>query len=160
MVWRVLGTVFILLALLATPASAASEVTKISQQLVCQCGCTMTLANCTHQECMSREAMTKLIIKKLDEGMTEAQVVRYFVGEYGEQVLSSPVKKGFNLVAWILPFASILAGAIVVYLALKKWVWQGRVSQVEAKTEAGEDDEKYRLQLERDLKQFGERGYR
>ncbi|MBI2850460.1 MAG: cytochrome c-type biogenesis protein CcmH [Chloroflexi bacterium] len=160
MVRKMLGAVFVLLALLATPASAASPLTNVSQQLICQCGCNMTVANCTHQDCMSAPAMRTLIQQKLDQGLSEEQVVQYFVTEYGEQVLASPPKKGLNLVAWILPFAVIIAGAIIVYLALKKWVFQGRTSQVEVKTEAEEDDEKYRLRLEQELKQFGERGYR
>ena len=160
MVRRILSIVLISIILLATPAGAASSVTNIAKQLVCQCGCTLTVANCTHQDCMSATAMTQLITQKLDEGLSEPQVIQYFVSQYGEQVLASPTKKGFNLVAWILPFAVIIAGAAIIYLALKRWVWQGRVAQVDVGTVNDEGDEKYRLQLEKDLKNFAERGYR
>ena len=104
--------------------------------------------------------MTALITKKLGEGMSETQVVQYFVSEYGEQVLASPTKKGFNLVAWILPFAVILVGAAIIWLALKKWVWQGNAEQPEATPATEIEDEKYKLRLEQELKRFGEGGYR
>ena len=160
MFWKTLSIVAIVFALLAAPASAASPLSNLSQQLVCQCGCTLTVANCTHQECSSREEMTRLIVQKLDEGLSEPQVIQYFVAQYGEQVLASPTKKGFNLVAWILPFAVIIVGAAIIYLALKRWVWQGRSIPADASAADDADDEKYRLQLEKDLKNFAERGYR
>lgn len=163
MLWKALGMVSILAVLLATPASAESPATSIAKQLTCQCGDGMILANCTHPECPSAPAMRAIIEQKLDQGFSEAEVIQYFVTQYGEQVLASPPKKGFNLVAWILPFAAIIIGAIVIYLALKKWVRQGKVSQasqIEAKVAAEADDAKYRLRLNQELKQFGERGYR
>ncbi len=36
-------------------------VADISQELICQCGCTLTVANCTHVECGPREAMMTII---------------------------------------------------------------------------------------------------
>ena len=75
-------------------------------------------------------------------------------------MLVTPPKSGFNLVAYILPFVVILAGGAIIYLSLKKWVWQGKVQTVDADTITEEDDEKYRLRLERELKDFSEKGFR
>ena len=152
---------FIIALLAVSPLRIkAQTVGDISDQLVCQCGCTLTVSNCTHIECMSREAMTALIKQKLAQGQSETEIIQFFVDQYGEQVLSSPPKRGFNLVAWVLPFVAILAGGGVIYIALKKWVWQGRQSPTIATTETEEEKEKYQQRLEKELKEFTEESFR
>jgi len=37
-------------------------------------------------------------------------------------VLSSPTFRGFNWLAWVTPFAAILAGALGVTLVIRRWV--------------------------------------
>lgn len=154
--------IILLFALIALfPARAyAATVSGISKQFICQCGCGMVLLNCTHAECGSRSTMTALITQKLDQGQSEAQITQFFVTQYGEQVLASPPKKGFNLMAWILPFAAILAGGLVIYVTLKKWVRRGQESLVTATVESGEWDEKYQHRLEEELSDFAERSFR
>jgi|ETNmetMinimDraft_13_1059891.scaffolds.fasta_scaffold151115_1 cytochrome c-type biogenesis protein CcmH len=138
----------------------SSAVGDISEELICQCGCTLTVSNCTHIECGSRGAMTALIELKLAKGQSSEQVIQFFVDQYGEQVLSSPPKRGFNLVAWLLPFAAILAGGGVISIALKRWVWRGRQSPIMATAEAGEQDEEYQHRLEEELAEFTGKGFR
>ncbi len=161
MVVRKLGIFFILFFLFASPVMAESAtVSGIAKQLICQCGCTLVLANCTHSECMSRDTMTTLIEQKLAQGQSEEQIIQSFVDQYGEQVLASPPKRGFNLTAWILPFAAILGGGGIIYMALKKWVWQGRQSATPAEAEVEEGDEEYQSRLKKELEEFTERGFR
>ncbi len=154
--------IFISLVLLQVTPALAEEATvsDIAKQLICQCGCTMVLANCTHIECHSREAMTAFIEQEIARGQSAEEIIQSFVTQYGEQVLASPPKQGFNLVAWILPFAAILVGGGVVYVALKKWVWQGRQPPTIATTEADEGDEEYQRRLEKELNEFTGRGFR
>ncbi len=155
------GITLLVLLLSASPARAASAtVGDISKQLICQCGCTMVLANCTHSECMSRNMMTTLIEQKIAQGQSEEEIIRFFVAQYGEQVLASPPKRGFNLVAWLLPFAAILSGGGIIYIALKKWVRRGKIRQTSAMTEAEEGDEEYQHRLEKELEEFTGRGFR
>ncbi len=156
-----LGITILLVLVSTSPVRADSAtVGDISKQLICQCGCTAVLSNCTHAECVSREAMTTLIEQKIAEGQSEAEIIQSFVAQYGEQVLASPPKRGFNLVAWVLPFAAILMGGGVIYIALKKWVWQGRQSQTKTIVETDERDEEYQRRLEEELKEFNEKGFR
>ncbi len=159
MVLKKLGIALLIILLFASPAKANSiTVSDISKQLICQCGCTMVLSNCSHAECMSRDTMTTLIEQKITEGQSEAEIIQFFVAQYGEQVLASPPKRGFNLVAWVLPFAAILVGGGVIYVAVKKWVRQGKRSAISAVTD--ERDEEYQRQLEEELKEFTERSFR
>ena len=147
----------VLLFLIPAKASAAAE-SDISRQLICQCGCNMVLLNCSHVECHSQLEMTTLISQQIDQGKSEKQIIQSFVTQYGEQVLATPPKRGFNLTAWVLPFAALLFGGGEVYFTLKKGVEHGRHPQVSAATTKGDD--KYRLQLEEELKKFTGRNFR
>ncbi len=159
MILKRLSLVLLAVLLIASPAKANSITAgDIAEQLICQCGCTLVLASCTHSECMSRDTMTTLIEQKLVQGQSEEEIIRFFVAQYGEQVLALPPKQGFNLVAWLLPFAAILGGGGVIYIALKKWVRQGSHSQISTVVE--EKDEEYQHQLDKELKEFTERGFR
>ena len=62
--------------------------------------------------------------------------------------------------AWLLPFAAILAGGVVIYLSLKAWVRRGSRHQAGATGEIEEDDEAYRQQLKEELDEFEEGGFR
>ncbi len=156
-----LGITLLLFLLFVSPVRADSTtVSDISKQLICQCGCTFVLNSCTHAECSVGVPMTALIKQKIAQGQSEEQIIQFFVAQYGEQVLASPPKRGFNLTAWILPFAAILAGGGVIYIALKKWVRRGRQSQTRATVEPEAGDEEYQRQLEKELDEFSERGFR
>lgn len=135
-----------------------SLVGDIAKEVICQCGCTSLLNNCSHGECTVRETMLNLIEQKLAQGQSKGEIISFFVTQYGEQVLASPPKRGFNLMAWVTPFVAILLGAGVIVIAIRKWVKRG--SQTAIVTEVGEEDEKYRLQMEKELKEFTERGFR
>ncbi len=163
MVRKIFGVVLVVLIFTAAPVQAGPEllsVSDISDELVCQCGCTMILSNCSHQECGSREAMTAFIVREMERGQSGPRIIQTFVRQYGEQVLSSPTKRGFNLIAWILPFAVILAGGAIIYAALKKWVWRSSLSATVARDEIEEIYDEYGRQLEQELKKFTRSGFR
>ncbi len=158
---------FILLWFLAAPVAVSARsavVDDIANQLVCQCGCYAVLNNCTHGECMVRDGMIQSIETQLTQGQSKEQIIQTFVSQYGEAVLSSPPKQGFNLTAWITPFAVIIVGGVVIWIAIKKWVRRGKEAAPEPITiispKNDDEDAKYRSELEQDLKEFGERGFR
>ncbi len=156
---KLIGIVLFIILFSASPARANSHtVSSISDQLICQCGCTLLLSNCTHVECSWGVPMTALIAENLAQGQSEEEIIGFFVAQYGEVVLSSPPKRGFNLVAWVTPFVFILVGGVVIYIALKKWAKRGRYSPVSIVTEEG--DEEYEHRVEKELEEFTERGFR
>ncbi len=154
--------ILILISLVLLPATPAlaEEATgsDIAKQLMCMCpDCSMILANC---DCGFQEQMVALIKQKLSQGQSAEEIIQSFVDQYGERVLASPPKRGFNLVAWLLPFAAILGGGGVIYIALKAWVKRGKGRQTNAVTETEEEDEEYRHRLEKELEEFTGRGFR
>jgi len=49
------------------------------------------------------------------EGKDRDTIIKHFVSEYGSQeVLASPIDRGFNRLAWLLPYGIGLAGIVVV----------------------------------------------
>ncbi len=152
----------IILVLLPVTPALADEVTvnDIAKQLICQCGCGIVLADCGHAVCTSRDEMLTLIEQKIAQGQSEEEIIQFFVARYGEQVLASLPKRGFNLVAWLLPFVAILGGGGIIYITLRKWVKRGKSQQRNAVAKAEESDEEYRRRLEKELEEFNEKGFR
>ncbi len=149
-----LGALLIVLLLgllLAVPASASSLTTEdVAGELVCQCGCNAVLANCEHEVCGVRDAMTVDISQQIAQGKAKGEIVQSFVDLYGQQVLSAPPRHGFDLVAWVLPFVGIALGGGVIYLMLRVWLRGGRGPE----KGMTEEDEEYRRRLDSELEDF------
>ena len=107
--------------LLAAPAVAATQ-QEVEESLTCQCGCGLTVLACNHLQCPSGEPMKKEIAERLARGEDRETILAAFRARYGEKVLSSPTLRGFNWLAWVTPFAAILAGALGVTLVIRRWV--------------------------------------
>jgi len=92
---------------------------QVEGRLMCYCGCSdLTVRVCT---CGTADAIRREIAERLARGETGDQVVVAFVGQYGAQIRSAPTTAGFDLVAWITPFAAlILAGAALVAV-VRRW---------------------------------------
>ena len=147
----------LLAMLLPTTAVYAALTSKdIEKELICQCGCTMMVDVC---ECDTANQIRAKITEMIDQGQDKDQIIAYFVNTYGEKMLSSPPKKGFNLVAWIVPFAAVAAGGIALFFILRAWARRGKSLKVpkesptEQSTTVAETDG-YRSRLEAELKKF------
>lgn len=95
------------------------------------------------------QEMRDLIRERLLQGQSEEQVKAYFVGKYGEWVLLAPPRKGFNLLAWILPFFAVLGGLGGIIVALRRWVGRRKVHRQE-----GRIAPEYQERLSRELEEF------
>jgi len=65
--------------------------------------------------------MRALVRERLAAGEQPAQVVQYFVDRYGEWILLSPRRQGFNLLVWLAPALAVLAGLGVVAVVVSRW---------------------------------------
>ncbi len=102
-------------------AAPTVSVQEVSEGLTCQCGCGLTVANCNHPNCEFSVPVREQIARMLGRGMSGAQVIAYFRGKYGEKILSAPTTQGFNLLAWVMPFAVIAAGGALVAFSVGRW---------------------------------------
>ncbi len=104
--------------------------------------------------------MRLLVREKLEQGETREEILQFFVERYGETVLAAPVKSGFNLIVWITPVLVIFIGGIVLWVIIRRRVRGETFTGLPSPTTDDSYDDKYRNQLEKDLKDFEERGFR
>jgi cytochrome c-type biogenesis protein CcmH len=69
--------------------------------------------------------MRGIIREHLAAGESPGQVRAYFVEKYGEWILLSPTKSGFNLLVWVVPFAGLGVGLVLVVVVLRRWSRRG-----------------------------------
>ena len=117
--WRLL----IVLAALASPAAAASasaparpSLPAIERQVMCvTCKIPLNVAE-SPQADRERAFIQSLIA----EGNSEAQIKRALVGQYGPAVLALPSSHGFDLTAYLVPVAALLA-LLAGLVLLPRW---------------------------------------
>ncbi|MCL4704933.1 cytochrome c-type biogenesis protein CcmH [bacterium] len=110
-------------------SQAQITIGEIKKSLICLCDCNMTVEAC--EGAMACEAAEKLNAEAqqlIDKGMDKPQILASFISRYGEHILAAPTKKGFNLTAWILPFAVIIVAGVGIVTILRRWV---RLSQAQ-----------------------------
>ena len=61
------------------------------------------------------------IASRIAAGQSKQQIKDELVAQFGTKVLAAPPAKGFNLLAWLLPFAALFGGALV--LGFLAWRW-------------------------------------
>lgn len=121
----------------ATPARAdgAGIQKETEGRLMCYCGCSnLTIHDCS---CGVAAGIKADIAARLAAGQTSDQVVAAYVSERGEQIRSEPERSGFNLFAWIMPFAAILAGGVMIVALTRRWQARGVAAQPGPDTLAG-----------------------
>ena len=125
---------------------------ELSDKFMCLCGCGSTVKTCPHEDCGFAIPLKKELIEKIQKGETREQIINYFVGKHGQQILSAPPKKGFNLTAWITPFAAIIVVGLLMKKIIDKWTTRQKTEDRSQKTEGVED--KYKKMLKKELEEF------
>ena len=67
------------------------------------------------------QQMRAIIREQLEAGKTPDEIKTYFVSKYGQWVLLAPIKSGFSLLIWVLPFVALAAGILFAVLILRRW---------------------------------------
>ena len=93
----------------------------IESRLACTCGCTLDVYTCrtTDFTCGVSPAMHREVVRLVQQGQTDEEVIGAFVAQYGETVLMAPPRRGFNMVGYVLPGLGILGiGATMLWMLL------------------------------------------
>jgi cytochrome c-type biogenesis protein CcmH len=61
------------------------------------------------------------VVKRSRAGDTDCEIRDRLVAQFGSEVLAAPPKSGFGLLAWLLPLAALLGGAVVVGALAWRW---------------------------------------
>jgi cytochrome c-type biogenesis protein CcmH len=74
--------------------------------------------------------MKREVRQRLAAGESPDEIRRYFISRYGEWVLTKPRAAGVNLSVWLLPVVALFGGAVVVWVAVRRWVRQGDAARL------------------------------
>jgi len=87
---------------------------QLQREIVCTCGCGHeTIGACRKDPCVTSHEMRGEVAAMIDKGMGHDEIIQAFITKYGSQeMLGAPIDKGFNRLAWLLPYA--LAGTVAV----------------------------------------------
>jgi cytochrome c-type biogenesis protein CcmF len=77
------------------------------RNIMCQCGsCRHNLLECASENCGNAIQNRIEIRQLLNQQKSREQIIEYFISKYGSQIaLASPIDKGFNRLAWLLPYS-------------------------------------------------------
>jgi cytochrome c-type biogenesis protein CcmH len=107
---------------LAAPAAWVEDRTReVASELRCVVCQNLSVADSPSD--LAKE-MRNLVREQVEQGKSREEILAYFTSRYGEFVLLSPTRRGFNLLVWALPFLAIALGAGGVYLVARRWTRQ------------------------------------
>lgn len=102
-------------------SESGSRFNDMGHRLMCQCGCAQLLGECDHVGCPSRGQEMTDLQAQITAGKTNQEIMSWFAEKYGATVLAAPTTKGFDLVAWIAPFAVFGAALLGTILLIRHW---------------------------------------
>ena len=107
----------------ASSSMSPAQRDDLEHQIHCQCGCNLDVFTCrtTDFSCSVSPAMHADVMGLVAGGHTAEEILAAFKAVYGEKVLMAPVKSGFNLVGYTMPFVALGTGAVIVAALLKRW---------------------------------------
>jgi cytochrome c-type biogenesis protein CcmF len=129
------GAAVILAILLATapllaqhvedPAGISPPVNDVERQLRNEMGC--TCGTCAHEPltkctCGTASQMRAELRDQVSKGKNRDEIIAHFMSVYGgQQFLASPIDKGFNRLAWLVPYSIAATGVFAIGLTAYRW---------------------------------------
>jgi cytochrome c-type biogenesis protein CcmH len=107
----------------AVPQMDAGRRDAFEKGLKCQCTCPLDVFTCrtTDFTCPVSPAMHRDVVRLIEGGYTEQEILDAFVETYGEVALTSPKKVGFNWVGYFAPAILLATGALLLTMMLRRW---------------------------------------
>jgi cytochrome c-type biogenesis protein CcmH len=101
----------------AAPAQDPPRAADLEAELVCPvCETTLDQSNAP-----VAESMKLYIRERIAAGDSEDEIKDALVAQFGPGVLAKPPEGGFGLLAWLLPLAGLVGGAIAIALLVRAW---------------------------------------
>jgi cytochrome c-type biogenesis protein CcmF len=162
------ATTSLLLLALLLPAGARAQTGQAAQSvapeakselrrqlegdIMCTCGCRAPMNDCQMgPTCHGLQEQNARLDKFLAAGMTREQVRAAFVEAFGSQdVLTAPLDKGFNRLAWLFPYVIGTSGALAA--AFVAFRWSRRADEPASAAAMTNDDPALRARLDDELR--------
>jgi cytochrome c-type biogenesis protein CcmH/NrfF len=117
---RALVVALVALALSAAPAVASERHPtqgELEGEVICPT-CHTTLDQSSSPIALRMKAF---IARRIAAGDTRSEIEDKLIATFGPSVVARPATHGFDLIAWLLPIAGVVGGAVV--LAAAAWRW-------------------------------------
>ena len=112
------GSMLILVAAASPAVAERPTLAGIEDEVMCTvCGVPLSMA----REAPAAKRERALIEELIASGKSQSQIKDELVATYGDAVLAVPPKRGFNLIAWLVPLIAVIAGVAVLVLVLLAW---------------------------------------
>ena len=145
---RLLAAGLVALALAGSAVAASPpRQADLEAEIVCPT-CKTTLDQSSSPIAMRMKTFIRV---RIDAGDSAAEIKAKLVDQFGPAVLAEPPKRGFDLLAWLLPLAALGIGIVVV--ALLAWTWSRRRDSAAA-GEAAELDPDLERRVDEELARY------
>jgi cytochrome c-type biogenesis protein CcmF len=97
---------------------------QMQREIVCTCGACghANIGECRKDACGTSHQMRGELAALIDQGKNHDQIIQAFITKYGsEEMLGAPIDKGFNRLAWLVPYLLGASGAAAIGFAAVKW---------------------------------------
>jgi cytochrome c-type biogenesis protein CcmH len=107
----------------AKPLITQLQRDELERGLKCACPCKLDVFTCrtTDFQCGISPAMHSDVVRLVDGGYSADEIVAAFTTVYGERVLMAPVKEGFNIAGYVVPFITLGIGGTMLVALLRRW---------------------------------------
>jgi cytochrome c-type biogenesis protein CcmH len=147
---KLAGTVILALAFAAPALAASPTLSDLEDELVCPtCDVTLDQSNAP-----IADRMRAFIRGRIAAGDSKEEIKAKLVAEFGERVLAVPPRRGFDLLAWLLPIGGALLAAAVVGVAAWRWSRAPVTEPVGAANGRGSIAPELERRLEEELARF------
>jgi cytochrome c-type biogenesis protein CcmH len=149
---RRLAALWLAVALVTPALAAASDQHPSQNELESEIMCPICGTTLDQSDSAAAQQLKMFIRSRIAAGQTKGQIEDQLVARFGEQVLAAPPKKGFNLLAWLLPLVGLaIAVPVVGYAA---WRWSHSRDRADEEPPPGPLDPELERRLERELARF------
>lgn len=91
----------------------------------------------------------------IDTRLAYDEITARLVSARGEAILALPAFRGFNIMAWVVPFAVILLVGYAVAVLIRNWSSRRRTAETEANTVSKvRENDPYLKKMRRELEKF------
>jgi cytochrome c-type biogenesis protein CcmF len=125
---------------------------RLQSEILCTCGCRRGVDVCGMPNCDGHDPQAAKIHTLVAQGKTHDEIIAVFVRDFGGQdILTSPIDKGFHRLAWFFPYLLGGVGAVAGAFAVVKWSRHSSLATEPLPPTPGEIDRTLQARLDQEL---------
>lgn len=141
MIVRFFAVVGVALAVAAPAAASCAHPRTSLSYLEGQVMCPVCHTTLDQSDSPAAHQIERFISARIARCWTAPRIEHALVRYYGKGILAAPPDSGFDILAWWLPIAGVLAGALVLALGVWRWSRRKEPKEPDGPAESGLDEE-------------------